>query len=44
MHRVICNLCDPCLSALRVCVRTKMALYKYSSFSYLFKMHFYMTQ
>ena len=29
------RLCDPCLSALRVCVRTKMALYKYSSFSFL---------
>ena len=26
------KLCDPCLSALRVRVRTKMALYKYSSF------------
>jgi len=25
------KLCDPCLSALRVCVRTKMVLYKYSS-------------
>jgi len=29
------KLCDPCLSALRVCVRTKMALYKYSSFPFL---------
>jgi len=26
------KLCDPCLSASRVCVHTKMALYKYSSF------------
>jgi len=30
------KLCDPCLSALRVCVRTKMALYKYSSFPFPF--------
>ena len=29
------KLCDPCLSALRVCVRTKMTLYKYSSFPFL---------
>jgi len=28
------KLCDPCLSALRVCVRTKMALYKYSYFPF----------
>jgi len=28
------KLCDPCLSALRVRVRTKMALYKYSSFPF----------
>ena len=28
-------LCDPCLRALRVCVRTKMALYKRSSFPFL---------
>ena len=30
------KLCDPCLSALRVCVHTKMALYKYSSFLFPF--------
>jgi len=31
------KLCDPCLSALTVCVSTKMALYKYSSFpTYIF--------
>ena len=29
------KLCDPCLSAFRVCVRTKMVLYKYTSFSFL---------
>ena len=29
------KLCDPCLSALRVCVRTKMALYKYTSLPFL---------
>ena len=28
-------LCDPCLSALKVCVRTKMALYKYPSFPFV---------
>jgi len=27
---------DPCLSALRACVHTKMALYKYSSFPFPF--------
>jgi len=31
------KLCDPCLSALGVCVRTKMALYKYSSFPFLYR-------
>jgi len=29
------KLCDPCLNALRVCVCTKMALYKSSSFPFL---------
>ena len=29
------KLCDPCLSALRVCMRTKMALSKYTSFPFL---------
>jgi len=33
------KLCDPCLSALRACVRTKMALYKYSSFPLLMHKH-----
>jgi len=33
--RLQVKLCDPRLSALRVCVRTKMALYKYSSFPFL---------